>query len=339
MDLKGKRILMFHVPNYGYHKVMIESFKKAGAEVDDFDSRPSHNFWTKALIRINRNLLGPIIDRYHNNIIEKVKNNHYDIVYCYKGEAFSPAMIQRLKTLFPLAYFVLYFPDSVRNNPSARQIIPLFDDCYTFDKEDVQDFGVKFLPLFYSDNMRLVANANVKKEYDLFFVGTVHSDRYTFIKKIVSQYEAKGLKAYTWFYFPSRILYYKMCIENREVRKAPKNEFKFNTIPSDRLAQLLSASKVVLDIQHPKQTGLTMRTIETLGAKKKLITTNPQIVDYDFYTPSNILLVDRINPIIPDDFMTTHYADIPQNIYEKYYIDNWCDSLLQGYSNRIKKDK
>ena len=330
-DLTGKRILMFHVPNYGYHKVMIESFKKAGAEVDDFDSRPSHNFWTKALIRINRNLLGPIIDRYHNGILDKVKNNHYDIVYCYKGEAFSPSMIQKLRNLFPNAYFVLYFPDSVRNNPSARQIIPLFDDCYTFDKDDTGAFGIKFLPLFYSDNMRAIANAEVKKKYDLFFVGTVHSDRYNFIKKIVNQYEGKGLKAFTWFYFPSRVLYYKMLIENRKIRKAPKNEFAFLPIPATELAKLLASSSVVLDIQHPKQTGLTMRTIETLGAKKKLITTNNQIKEYDFYNPSNILVVDRKNPIIPDSFMNTPYVDIPKEIYEKYYIDTWCETLLSNY--------
>lgn len=322
---------MFHVPNYGYHKVMIESFKKAGAEVDDFDSRPSHNFWTKALIRINRNLLGPIIDKYHNGIIESVKSNKYDIVYCYKGEAFSPSMIQKLKNLFPKAYFVLYFPDSVRNNPSARQIIPLFDDCYTFDKEDTEQFGVKFLPLFYSDNMREVANAKVNKKYDLFFVGTVHSDRYNFIKKIINQYEAKGLTAFTWFYFPSRVLYYKMLLENREVRKAPKSEFKFKTIPADKLAELLSSSNVVLDIQHPKQTGLTMRTIETLGAKKKLLTTNKQIIEYDFYNPANVLVVDRKNPVIPDEFMITPYVEIPQEIYNKYYIDSWRDTLLQNY--------
>lgn len=331
IDLTGKRILMFHVPNYGYHQVMIDSFKRAGAKVDDFDSRPSHNFWTKALIRINRNLLGPIIDRYHNGIIEKIKDNHYDIVYCYKGEAFSPSMIQKLKGLFPDAYFVLYFPDSVRNNPSARQIIPLFNDTYTFDKEDTEQFGLRFLPLFYSDNMRNVAESQSEKKYDMFFVGTVHSDRYNFIKKIVRQYESKGLSAFTWFYFPSRVLYYKMLVENSEVRKAPKSEFKFKTIPAAQLAQLLAESSVVLDIQHPKQTGLTMRTIETLGAKKKLITTNSQIVMYDFYNPNNILVVDRKNPVIPDSFIESPYEEIPQDIYEKYYIDNWCNVLLGNF--------
>ena len=240
-------------------------------------------------------------------------------------------MIQKLKDTFPNAYFVLYFPDSVRNNPSAKQIIPLFDDCYTFDKDDTKEFGIRFLPLFYSDNMRAVADASVKKKYDLFFVGTVHSDRYNFIKRIVNQYESKGLKAFTWFYFPSRVLYYKMMLENSEVRKAPKTDFKVTTISAKKMADLLASSSVVLDIQHPKQTGLTMRTIETLGAKKKLITTNEQIKDYDFYNPRNILVVDRNNPIIPDEFMSTPYVEIPQDIYEKYYIDKWCETLLSNY--------
>ena len=74
-----------------------------------------------------------------------------------------------------------------------------------------------------------------------------------------------------------------------------------------------------------------MRTIETLGAKKKLITTNKQIIEYDFYNPANVLVVDRKNPVIPDVFMITPYVEIPQEIYNKYYIDSWRDTLLQNY--------
>ena len=336
MDLTGKRILFFHVPNYGYHEVMMDSFRKLGAEVDDFDTRPSHSFLTKALIRINRDLLGPMIDKYHNDIIDGVKDKQYDIIYFYKGEAVSAQTMERLKSLYPNAYFVLYFPDSIRNNTGARKIIPYFNDCYTFDKEDTKEYNIRFLPLFYSDNMRDIANAGKDCKYDLFFVGTVHSDRYNFIRKIVDQYASKGRKSFTWFYFPSKVLYYKMCIENSVVRKAPYSEFRFTTLTGQQTAEALAESRVVLDIQHPKQTGLTMRTIETLGAKKKLITTNTQITGYDFYNPHNILVVDRSNPIIPDEFIMTEYEDIPGDVYDKYYIDNWVNALLSEYSNGSK---
>ena len=196
-------------------------------------------------------------------------------------------------------------------------------------------YNISFLPLFYSDNMRDIAGVNKEKKYDLFFVGTVHSDRYNFIKSIVNQYEAKGKKAFTWFYFPSRVLYYKMCLTNKVVRLAPKREFKFTPLSSNELSDLLASSNVVLDVQHPKQTGLTMRTIETLGAKKKLITTNGQIKDYDFYNPNNILVVDRHHPMIPEEFINNSYEEIPQDVYERYYIDNWSEVLLSKM-NKLK---
>lgn len=330
MDLSGKRILFFHVPNYGYHKVMIDAFNRAGAIVDDFDTRPNHSFWTKALIRINRDLLGSQIDKYHNYIIDSIKDNNYDIVYFYKGEAVSSSTVKRLRKLYPKAYFVLYFPDSIKNNLGAKKIIPLFDDCYTFDKKDAKCMKLSFLPLFYSKNMVDIANKKKCLKYDLFFVGTVHSDRYNFISKIVEQYRQYGCTSFTWFYFPSKVLYYKMCLENPMLIKIPKCEFQFTILSANELAERLAESRIVLDIQHPQQTGLTMRTIETLGAKKKLITTNEQIVDYDFYDPDNILLVDRNNPIIPIDFITSPYKEVSEEIYKKYNIDNWVETLLHN---------
>ena len=81
-------------------------------------------------------------------------------------------------------------------------------------------------------------------------------------------------------------------------------------------------------MQHPKQTGLTMRTIETLGAKKKLITTNPHVKEYDFYRPENILIVDRYNPVITKEFLDAPWKEIPENIYKKYSISSWLNSIF-----------
>ena len=41
----------------------------------------------------------------------------------------------------------------------------------------------------------------------------------------------------------------------------------------------------VLDIEHPKQVGLTMRTFEVLASGRKLITTNRSIINHEFYDP------------------------------------------------------
>ena len=74
-------------------------------------------------------------------------------------------------------------------------------------------------------------------------------------------------------------------------------------LPSEQLTAKLKQSKTVVDIQHPKQSGLTMRTIEMLGANKKMITTNADIQNYDFYHPNNICIVDRNNVVVPPEFI------------------------------------
>ena len=92
--------------------------------------------------------------------------------------------------------------------------------------------------------------------------------------------------------------------------------------------EIEDTSKVILDIQHPAQTGLTMRTIEMIGLKKKIITTNQDIVHYDFYRPENIQVIDRKNAIIDKTFFDKEYVEISRSIYEKYSIRNWVLEIL-----------
>ena len=73
-----------------------------------------------------------------------------------------------------------------------------------------------------------------------------------------------------------------------------------------------------------------MRCIETMGAKRKLITTNGHIAEYDFYDPNNILIVDRQNPVVPPSFTTSPYRDIPVETYDRYRIDRWLETILEA---------
>ena len=62
----------------------------------------------------------------------------------------------------------------------------------------------------------------------------------------------------------------------------------FKSLSSNEIVSYYDRSNIVLDISHPGQSGLTMRTFETIGAGKKLITTNADIKNYPFYNPENI---------------------------------------------------
>ena len=66
-----------------------------------------------------------------------------------------------------------------------------------------------------------------------------------------------------------------------------------------------------------------------LGARKKLITTNKNVVDHDFYHPKNIHVVDRSKINIEPSFLDQEYLEIDEKIYSKYSLHNWIQTLFK----------
>ena len=319
--LNGKRVLFFYLSTFNYE---IE-IQKA---IDAYNERPTNNVFARVLIRLNRNLIHEYIDRYYNNVIADTIDRQYDFIFFIKGESISNSIVERLRKAHPEAKIVMYYWDSIANNHNAKGMLMSFDKVLSFDKNDCQEFSLDFLPLFYIPQYETIAQNNVPQKYDLMFAGTVHSERYEFINGIVNQVEKAGGKCFTWFYFPSKVNFYKLKWDNPKFRKANIKDFQFTPMPRETLLGYYAESRIQIDMQHPKQTGLTMRTIETLGAKKKLITTNPDVENYDFYRPENILVVDRYKPVISKEFVDTPWKEIPEDIYKKYSISSWLEKIF-----------
>lgn len=328
MFLQGKRILFFSAHLFGYQNDIRLAMESVGAIVDYYDERPANNFLVKWVIRINRNLLAGYINHYYNKIIKETLQKEYDYVFFIKGESISASNVRRLKQFHPEANFIIYHWDSIANNSNAQNLLPYFDRVFSFDKIDCERLGLHFLPLFYTPDYANIPYYDKEIKYDMLFVGTTHSDRYKLVKRIEEQIIKMGGLCLTWFYFPSKILYYKMKIQNSYLRQIPVHTFHFKPMSKELLLQLYAGSRIIIDVQHPKQTGLTMRCIETLGAKRKLITTNYYITEYDFYNPDNILVVDRNLPYVPEKFLNEPYRDTPKEIYESYSIKNWLSSIF-----------
>ena len=328
MFLQGKRILFFSAHLFGYQNDIRLAMESVGAIVDYYDERPANNFLVKGVIRINRNLLAGYINHYYNKIIKETLQKEYDYVFFIKGESISASNLRRLKQFHPEANFIIYHWDSIANNSNAQNLLPYFDRVFSFDKIDCERLGLHFLPLFYTPDYANIPYYDKEIKYDMLFVGTTHSDRYKLVKRIEEQIIKMGGLCLTWFYFPSKILYYKMKIQNSYLRQIPVHTFHFKPMSKELLLQLYAGSRIIIDVQHPKQTGLTMRCIETLGAKRKLIKTNYYITEYDFYNPDNILVVDRNLPYVPEKFLNEPYRDTPKEIYESYSIKNWLSSIF-----------
>ena len=91
---------------------------------------------------------------------------------------------------------------------------------------------------------------------------------------------------------------------------------------------LLCNSKSVLDIVNEDNWGLTYRPFEAMFLKKKLITNYSDIIQYDFYNPSNIFLlgIDDITQL--KDFLNSSYIDVDNSITDAYRTQNWLKGFL-----------
>jgi len=91
--------------------------------------------------------------------------------------------------------------------------------------------------------------------------------------------------------------------------------------------QIVKHSKCVLDSPQDNQDGATIRVIESLAAKVKLITTNKDLVNYDFYNPKNIYIYDGEFDF-ENEFFKEPYCDVDEKIYEKYSLRGFLKQIF-----------
>ena len=139
----------------------------------------------------------------------------------------------------------------------------------------------------------------------------------------------KGLRFYSFCFLRGKFMALYYMLTNSGFRKLGKSEISFKSKPGSELAEIVVRSNIILDVNDIKQQGLTIRTLETLLSKKKMITTNSDIKRYDFYNSANICIVDRNNIDIPDTFLQSKYHEVPEEILVKYTAKGWVDDVFR----------
>jgi hypothetical protein len=326
-DLRGRSVLFLCPKFFNYEQEIKKKLEELGASVKWVDDRPSNNFLSKALIRVNKKFIKKRIFNYYKTIIEQIRLNkmQFNYVFFLNPEAIAVESLKQFKNEFPDATFILYMWDSFQNRKSTAELLPFFDRKFTFDPHDAQNFGLKLRPLFYIDAYS--ATESEKLIYDLLFIGTAHTDRYKLLNKIVDQFSGE-LTVKQYFFLSSKMLFWVKKILEKDFRNVNYKDISFTALSHNTNAGLIRQSRVILDINHPGQLGLTMRTFEALGARRKLITTNADVANYDFYNENNILIIDRLNPVIEKQFLLSPFVTVSGAIAKKYNLGGWINELF-----------
>lgn len=263
----------------------------------------AQNFFSKLVF--GKNLKKTFVTDRIKSELQKLGKQ--DEIFIIRPDVLNDDLLHSIKNY--TKKFIAYYYDSTRRFPRKVDIIPMFDKIYSYDRLDVETYNLSFLTNYIFEE----SNHN-ENEYQFFNIST-NDYRFPLLENL-----AKYLKQHKWSY--------NIQVYNGSEMPAEYVEIITTQKSITEVSELIQKAKIIVEIQRTEQVGLSFRIFEALGHRKKLITTNKDIVNYDFYHPQNILVVDENNIKITEDFVTSPYLEIDETILSKYKIENWVKSIF-----------
>lgn len=336
-NIVNKSILLIAEPFYGYDETIKNELLRLGARSVYLKNDVYYAGNIKA--RFNwYNLINwvknpQVRKKWTDSFKKEIEGKKFDTLFVVEVLPFSKNFIDYIRAIQPNIRIILFLWDSLRTRQSRFiDYFPKFNKVYSFDRDDALKFHLNYFPDFYIETT-LPSFADCK--YDIAFVGTMNSTLTIFrgqiLKKIDDFCKNEGLK--TFFYlryfapqkannFIRRIISF---VSNYRYRKKLQrlNGCDFmheESLPLLVYNDVMSNTRVVLDINHHDRQGMTINAITAIALGKKLITTNKRIAEEDFYDPKMICIIDENNPKLDLDFFNA--PNIPIDM-SKLRLDNW----------------
>jgi hypothetical protein len=314
------RITLISHDNWGYNNNIALALEKKGHTVHHIDfstfkyKYPNfgykiYNFFLKSFFK--KNLKNIHFGKEINQRLQEL-NQTQDVILTIKGDWIDPKEVLKFKKYTKKS--IAYFNDNINRCPKILQVIPNFDEVYSFEKEDCEKYNLKFISnwIYSAEDQEVHSNSF---DYDVFNISS-KDNRFKTISKVADELKKQNIT--------SKIIIF----DKKNKNSNPNIEFISKYIQIAEVNDYIKRSKLLLDIQRKEQNGLTFRVFESMSLHKKLITTNPNIVNYDFYSPINILVIDEENIHFDADFFKIPYEPIPENIYNSYTIESWINVVF-----------
>ncbi len=217
---------------------------------------------------------------------------------------FDPCLYNALESCCGPENVFLYYMNLI--SPRAQKYMDLFPGrTFSFDRKDAEHFGIGYRHLPYSGK---IAIRQEDPQYDTLFLG-VDKGRGSEIKEAASLLEKCGLNA-------------KIMVVN-----SSNPQFQIPAyIHYPEYLEYVAKSKSILELNIPGQTSCTLRFLESLFLKKKLITNNQQIIADPYYDADNVFILGRDDLQDLPDFIAQSYQDKKQDLTGLTF-ENW----LQGW--------
>ncbi|MHA0916204.1 hypothetical protein ACR9H8_15910 [Kosakonia cowanii] len=157
-------------------------------------------------------------------------------------------------------------------------------EVWSFDESDCKKYALHYHPQIYSTSCSSKYNNKCSYRYDVLFIGQ-DKGRYKKIKEINSALLQANMQPYIYMIKDPTMDYYD---DNDLFLRTESLSYEENI-------KLIKKSRALIDIVQQNQTGLTLRALEAVFFNKLLITNNKDIINYDFYDPELVFLLDEVH--------------------------------------------
>lgn len=320
------KVTIISLDNWGFNHFIFEALQKRDVAVNHINFHefkyeyPSvfhkiMNFGLKTFFNYN-------LKRVHLNrhILKRLTDlGKQDKILIIKGDNLSIKTLTTIKTNFS-DELIAFFNDSFSRYPRMKKVQDVFDTVYSFEPKDAKSFNFNFITNYIYFPLENY-HKNRTFNYELFNISSLDKRKITL-----------PLLAH---FFQNNDVNFKLIAYSKETEPGKREGIEYinKKMRLEEMSKLVDASKTLLDIQRPRQEGLSFRVFEALGKHKKLISTNTSLKNYDFYNPNNIAIIDLENIHIASDFFKRPYEKVEEQLLKKYHIDSWVAKVFKLNSN------
>jgi hypothetical protein len=178
-------------------------------------------------------------------------------------------------------------------------------EFWSFDREDCTKYNLKYNTTFYFDTILI---KNIIQEKDYLFLGADKGRKESLIQ-LKNKLIERNVSA-DFYIVPD---------------KNESNADQIKPVRYNEYLHMIEKCRGIIDYIQPGQAGLTLRPLEALFFKKKLITNDTRILNEDFYNANNIFVLNHDNWDEILSFTHSCYIDILEEVVEKYDFLNWLN--------------
>lgn len=265
------------------------------------------NYWNslsvslELLFRISKKMKLPLINWFMGDWKKRISSFDNFILF---DNGFSDCISDYIKSKSDGTIY-LYYWNQIDELKEKELTIDSVDVFTTYSMKDSEKFGLKFVDTFYTKGVRQTDEFIISK--DAYFLGRT-KNRKIELNSIKEILEANQLN----FEFE--------IIDN-------ENEFK----DYDYNLRRVGESKAIIDVVDANQSGLTLRVMESIYLKKKLITNSKDIENYLCFNPRNQLILDnQLDQNVEfSEFLSQEYnQELYDEIVDYYDIRQWKNRVV-----------